>query len=330
VYIKLMKFLRRAWPPLLLVLLLAAGGLAWAKQADILDWAAMRNYQPASTVARLVIDTTMTPYAKRLFYVNRPAVEDKTAFNNHCTDPSEQVAVLGCYTGDRQGIYLYDVTDARLDGIEEVTAAHEMLHQAYDRLNKAERTRINGLLQEYHDIKATQALKDKIASYKLTEPTELLNEMHSIFGTEAPDLSAALEDYYRQYFADRQKVLAFHQQYQSEFDKRRNQIAEFDKRLAELKPQIEANKTDLERREAELKQRRVQLDGYLAANQIETYNAAVPGFNALVAAYRSEITQTNRMVDEFNRVLGERNQLAVQERELEAAIDSSLTPANEQ
>jgi hypothetical protein len=325
-----MRFVRRILPYILLVCLLVGGVSLWLKHAEFFDWIATRGYQPSSTVEALVTDATMTPYAKRLFYANRPDVEGKDAFNKHCTDPSEQVAVLGCYTGDRRGIYLFDVTDARLDGIEQVTAAHEMLHQAYDRLSRSERSRINALLQDYNDNKATQALKDKIASYKDSEPEALQNEMHSIFGTEASDLPAELEDYYKQYFADRQKVLAFHRQYQSEFDQRHAQIEAYDKQLATMKTEIQTRKSNLKSSEAELKERRAQMDQYLAANQIDTYNAAVPGFNSLVVSYRNELQKTNALVDEFNHILGERNALAVQERQLEQAIDSHVTPATGQ
>jgi hypothetical protein len=325
-----MKFLRRLWPLTLLVVLVLAGGGLWLNHDQLLDWAAARRYKPSPTVSELVTDTSMTPYARRLFYANRPVVEGKQTFNGHCTDPSEQVAVLGCFTGNRMGIYLYDVTDERLHGIEQVTAAHEMLHQAFQRLDAGERTRISGLLQEYHDLKASQALKDKIAGYQDSEPGELLNEMHSIFGTEANDLPPELETYYAQYFTSRQKVLAFHDQYQSEFDKRRAQIADYDGQLASLKSQIESNKVELKAQEATLTQRRTQLDGYLAANRIDAYNAAVPSFNALVITYRKDLKHINDLVDQFNSLLATRNALAVQERQLEAAIDSSVHAASQQ
>jgi len=322
-----MKLIRRLWPYVLFILLVVAASVLWFKHDELLDQLVARNYQPSTTITGLVSDTTMTPYAKRLFFANRPVVEGKQTFNSHCTDPSEQVAVLGCFTGNRMGIYLYDVTDERLHGIEQVTAAHEMLHQAFQRLSDSERTRISGLLQEYHDLKASQALKDKIAGYQDSEPSELLNEMHSIFGTEASDLPPELETYYAHYFADRQKVLGFHTQYQSEFDKRRAQIADYDSQLASLKNQIEAQKANIKTQEATLTQRRNQLDAYLAANRIDAYNAAVPPFNALVIAYRNDLKRINGLVDQFNSLLAMRNALAVQERQLEAAIDSSVDAA---
>jgi hypothetical protein len=326
----LMRFLRRLRPYLFLAGLLAFALVMWIARDRVLDWAAMRNYQPSADIAQLVADTDMTPYARRLFYVNRPVIEGKDPFNKHCTDPSEQVAVLGCYTGDRHGIYLYEVTDTRLNGIQQVTASHEMLHQAYDRLATAERKRIDGLLQSYHDLSASQELKDKIASYKFSEPNDLLNEMHSIFGTEAVNLPSELEEYYKQYFNDRQKILVFHQQYQTEFDKRIAQIQAFDGQLTTMKTDIEVKKADLKARESQLQTRRNQLDAYLAANEIQQYNAAVPGFNALVVAYRARLQETNNLVDEFNQILGDRNALAVQQHQLEAAIDSHVTPAQGQ
>lgn len=292
-----------------------------------MDWAVLRGYEPSPLIQSLADDTAMTPYAKRLFYVNRPAVEDKTEFNEHCTDPSDQVSVLGCFTGNRLGIYIYNVTDERLDGVQPVTAAHEMLHQAYQRLSRKERARIDALLQHYYDTQASDTLKDKIDTYRSSEPEHLLNEMHSIFGTEAANLPAELEEYYRRYFADRQRVLALHQKYQSEFDRRIAQINEYDTRLSELKTRIETNKAEIAASEKDLQARRAQMEADLAANRIIIYNAAVPGYNRSVQAYRSLVDKTNEMVDDFNRQLAERNALAIQERELEDAIDSAVDTA---
>lgn len=325
-----MNFVRRFWSSFILVLLVVLGLGFWVRHNEFLDWAAARGYDPSGDVKILVSDTTMTPYAERLFYANRPAIEGKQKFNEHCTDPSEQVAVLGCFTGNRLGIFLYDVTDERLNGIEQVTAAHEMLHQAYQRLNKKEKTRVNGLLQEYHDLKATEKLRAKIASYKDSEPEHLQNEMHSIFGTEAADLPTELEQYYKRYFSNRQQLLALHQKYQSEFDQRIAQINEYDTQLSSLKTRIEANKIDLDTREKDLRQRRSQLDAYLAAEQINQYNAAATSFNASVVSYRKLVEATNVLVDSFNDTLAVRNALAIQERQLEDAIDSSVDTASRQ
>jgi uncharacterized protein YukE len=309
---------------------LTLGGVFLWKHDQILDWAAARGYEPSREVSQLAADDTFTSYSDQLFRANRPELLGKADFNKHCTDPSDLVTVLGCFTGNRQGIYLYDVADPRLAGVEQVTAAHEMLHQAYQRLGGSEKTRVNGLLQQYHDLKASQKLKDKIASYKRSEPGELLNEMHSIFGTEAADIGPELEEYYKKYFSDRQKILAFYNHYQAEFDSLREQIEAYDAQLSALKTEIDQSKQELAALEAELRSDRSQLDAYLAANQIQKYNAAVPGFNAKVNKYRALISDINANVNEYNRILAERNALAVQQRGLQEAIDSSVDAAPKQ
>ncbi len=325
-----MKFARRVFPYLLSAVLTFGGVAFWLRHDEVLDWAAARGYEPTTTVQGFVTKTTMTPYAERLFYANRPAVQEKKQFNKNCTDPSEQVAVLGCFKGNRAGIFIYDVNNERLKGIEEVTAAHEMLHQAYQRLDRAEKTRVNGLLQEFHDLKATQDLKDKLANYETDDPTAILNEMHSIFGTEAPELPAELERYYGQYFKDRKTVLALYQKYQAEFDERLAKIADYEKQLESLGARIDNNKQTLQTLDQQLQQRRAEMDADLDAGRVEEYNAAVPGYNASVEAYRSLAKATNRLIDEYNITLAKRNALAVQERELENAINSNIKGAPSQ
>ena len=79
----------------------------------------------------------MTDKGRNLFYVYDPQLLDKDGFNTQCTI-EEQSIVLGCYDGS--GIYLYDISDVRLEGVEEVTSAHEMLHAAYGRLSAKEKS----------------------------------------------------------------------------------------------------------------------------------------------------------------------------------------------
>ncbi|HEX9153253.1 MAG TPA: hypothetical protein VF809_00350, partial [Candidatus Saccharimonadales bacterium] len=144
-----MKWLRRYWPYLLLALLVAGNVGVWIRKDQIADWWRLRNYRASLEVAVLATDTTMTGWGQNLFYINHPTLEGKEAFNKHCSNYGEETAVLGCYLGNRQGIYLYAVTDSRLEGVRQVTAAHEMLHQAYDRLSSKERKRVGKLLWDF-------------------------------------------------------------------------------------------------------------------------------------------------------------------------------------
>jgi hypothetical protein len=99
-----MKWFRRLWPYMLLVVLLLINGIAWSERQNIADWWRLHNYQVPQDIAQLASDTTMTPYAKHLFYINHPSLETKDSFNQHCSDESKETAVLGCFRGNRQGI----------------------------------------------------------------------------------------------------------------------------------------------------------------------------------------------------------------------------------
>lgn len=322
-----MQWLRRFLPYILFVVLVAAAVLGWVHQDYIQDWLKLRGYTAPQPIAQLADNTAMSGYGKRLFYVNKPQLDDKIAFNENCKNLAEEAAVLGCYKGDRQGIYIYDVTDERLKGIEEVTAAHEMLHQAYSRLDGDERKRIGDLLETYYRNSLTdQSVKDKIAIYEKTEPEHLTNEMHSIFGTEIHELPAELEEYYAQYFTDRQKVVAFRDASQAEFDKYRQQIAGYDAQLAMLKPQIDALEAELTQEIADLKGTKAEMDADLAAGRIQEFNAAVSSYNAKVKEYNNDLAALNKRIEEYNKLVNERNSVSVQVSELNQALDSSLTP----
>ncbi len=322
-----MKFLRRVLPFALLVTLLATAGVVWVQRDYLRDQLILRGYDAPAEMSTLASDTAMTDLGQRLFFVNKPELNDKATFNDHCQHLLTDAAVLGCFKGDRQGIYIYDVTDPRLHGIEQVTAAHEMLHQAYTRLDQSARKRVDSLLEEYYrSALADQSVKDKIAIYETSEPDNVANEMHSIFGTEIADLPAELEEYYKQYFNDRQKVVAFRQSSQAAFDSYQKQITAYDKRLNELKPQIDVNETALTQKIAELKTARAKLDADLAAGRVKEYNAGVAPFNALAAAYNKDLAALNKQIEEYNKLVRERNEVSVQVRQLNEALDSNLTP----
>src|SRR3989344_3309910 len=242
---------------------------AWLNRLNIYDWYKLRGYQPPAQVEQLAVDTTMTSYAKHMFYINHPDIEDKAKFNQSCpNDTKEQTIVLGCYRGNETGIFLYNVTDAQLAGVMQVTAAHETLHAIYERLDGKERDYVDGLLEDFyqHDLHNERLLKT-IDAYKQSEPNDLVNEMHSIFGTEVVNLPQPLEDYYKQYFTDRSKIAAFAASYQQAFTSREDQIKLFDQQLNNLKTQIDAEQADLGQQEKTLEAQRVQLDQQLAAKQ---------------------------------------------------------------
>ena len=285
------------------------------------------NYQAPAAIVKLADNTTMVQSMRRLFYVYHPEIENKTDFNAHCRD-DEQTIVLGCYV-DGKGIYIFDVTDDRLAGIEEVTAAHEALHAVYERLSSSERKKVDAMTAAAFAQLSDQGIKDRIELYRKQDPKVVPNELHSILGTEDANLPTDLETYYQQYFSNRAKIVAYAAAYSGAFTDRKNQIAAYDAELSSLKTQINKLQSQLTSEQNGLETRRSQLDSLRSSGQTSAYNAAVPGYNAQVVTYNNHINQLSDLIDEYNSIVPKRNELATEEESLVKAIDSRDVPSKQ-
>lgn len=311
---------------LLLAPLLTVGLIAvafWQRQF-IYDQVKLYNYEPSATVSQIATDTAMTDGSRKVFYVNQPALIDKQKFSDFCTIHSEQTAVLGCYKGPQQGIYLLSVDNAELAGIVEVTAAHEMLHAEYDRLSDSERSRINRLLEDFYRTELDdEDTKKTIDSYRKSAPDDLVNEMHSILGTQIGQLSPELEAHYARYFTDRSKPVRLYEKYAEAFSSRQQQIDDFDEQLRRLKDRLTALQTDVENQAAALQSQQDRLNRLRSSNAIEAYNASVDQYNTAVGAYNADVRQLRGLVDQYNTLVERRNAISFEEQ---ALVDAISTP----
>ncbi len=304
----------------LLVIVLAAFGV-WQSRYTIYDWAKLRNYTPTPQISALATTSGMSDYGRTLFYVNDPKLSDRNEFANHCK-VREQTIVLGCYNGT--GIYVFDVTDDRLKGVEEVTAAHEMLHAAYDRLSPSERKKIDALTQAAYEKINDPELAKRIEGYKKTEPGEIPNELHSILGTEKRNLGSQLDEYYKQYFGDRLKVVVLAENYEKVFVDIQNQVQQYDADLSLRKSEIDRRESSLESRVSELQAKRAALDASLAAKDYRSYNATVPVYNSAVSNFNAELASVKSLISEYNQLVQERNKLAADQETLAQSLDSRV------
>lgn len=316
------------WPGrLLLVAILGlVGAVFWQRQA-ISDWIQLYGYEPPTRIVALADQTTMTNSAEHLFYLNKPVVASKTAFADFCTNP-EQTIVLGCYHGGQDGIYILSIANSsELNGVMQVTAAHEMLHAAYERLSPDEKSRINKLLQAYYDNELKDlAIKAEVDAYRKTEPGQLLNEMHSIFGTEVANLPAGLETYYTRYFSNRQAVVAQAESYQAAFRKREAQVKKYDAQLNDLQAEITRNEALLSAEGKDLQRARAQLDASKSSGDIASYNAAVPAYNNAVRSYNTLLEKTRQQINTYNAIVAKRNALVVEEQDLVKQLSGESLP----
>ncbi|MCA9328263.1 hypothetical protein KC959_00685 [Candidatus Saccharibacteria bacterium] len=285
---------------------------------DILDWWRLRDYTPSAEISQLAESTRMNNLGQKLFFVHDPEILDKSEFQTSCT-VGEETIVLGCYESHRR-IYLYNVTDERLAGVEEVTAAHEMLHAAYDRLSAKEKVEVNSLLQEAYDRIKNDRIRKNIASYKERDPNIVMNELHSILGTEVRDLPKDLEEYYTRYFSDRSAVVTLSEAYSAEFEKREKQIAAYDAQLTNLNGEITRMHADLELQSQALNQEKTLLES-MRGNP-DAFNEGVGSYNAKVNEYNADVAKLKIFIDQYNTIVTKRNEIAVEERQLVDAIDT--------
>jgi len=320
-----MRGLRRTLLYLLTLALLAAPFLVWWKAQALTDWWQLRGYTPPAAVSSLASQDTMTSYARHVFYVNRPDIESNPSiFQKDCGE-AEKTIVLGCYHSDQNGIFLYDVTDARLAGVEQVTAAHEMLHAAYDRLSGKDRDYVDGLLQDYYKNQLSdQRIIDTINSYKQTEPNDVVDEMHSVFGSEIANLPAPLENYYKHYFDNRQAVAGFANNYENEFTSREDQVKSYKSQLDQLKTSIQSQEADLDNQLKQINSDRARLDSERSSGQIAQYNADVGSFNQQVSAYNNSVETLRATIQQYNQTVTQYNAVAKELASLAQSIDSRV------
>jgi len=311
------------------ILILVAAGLLYMNRQYAMDQITVWSYKPSADIQTIESRIDLTNKGKFYFYATQPVVADADQFNKDC--PRQEVGnpILGCYSAQR--IYVYDITNTELDGIEEVTSAHEMLHAVWERTSADDQTKIGELLKtEYQKRSASDAsLVERMQYYQRTEPGEFLNELHSILGTEDGVLSPELETYYKKFFNDRQKVVDLHIKYDGVFKSLKAQSDTLYAELTALGQSIDSRTTaynddvktlssdidsfntranngefssvsQFNAERATLMQRSNQLDADRASisADIATYNTKFSEYEQL----SSQIEVLNKSIDSFNQL----------------------------
>lgn len=211
------KSRRTSWVGWIISALLIIGSVwLWTERQYVVDAIQYHQYKPTASVKQVTVDAGLTNDSIFTFYATRPAIESSEAFNDHCQRKEADSPILGCYSNNR--IYIFDITDERLEGVKTVTAAHELLHAEYERIPDSEKRRIQPLLQSVYEKVTDSDLEARMKYYEKTEPGESINELHSIIGTEFESIGPELEAYYKKYFNDRQALVKLHAQVQSTFE----------------------------------------------------------------------------------------------------------------
>ncbi|OYW85152.1 hypothetical protein B7Z17_02840, partial [Candidatus Saccharibacteria bacterium 32-49-10] len=190
-----MSLLRKTVSWLALLAILAAGLWLVVNQQTVSDYVAFSTYTPTTEVAQIATDSGMSDKGRFYFYSSHPQIADASAFNKYCERKEQNNPILGCYIYPDHKLYIYDVSEPGLAGIKDVTAAHEMLHAAYARLDQATKDWLSPRLEEAYSRLKTDNLAKRMTYYASAEPGARENELHSILPTEFSDLGKDLNDY---------------------------------------------------------------------------------------------------------------------------------------
>lgn len=281
------------------------------------------SYEPSSAIATISDRTQLTKDGKFYFYATRPEVMERDQFNSACPRQEESSPILGCYTsGDR--IFIYNITDQKLDGIKEVTAVHEMLHAAWQRMDPKEKDEIGQLLQADYAKYADKELKTRMEYYQRTEPEEFVNELHSILGTELETLDAKLEAYYAKYF-DRRDVLTLYDNYSQYYTDLTNRADKLYAQMEKLSADIDAATKQYSRSVEAYSQdvddfnNRANNGGFNSTAQFNSERAALVARSSQLEADRQAI---NASIATYNKYYAEYQSLGEELRLLNDSMDS--------
>lgn len=295
----------------------------------VVDQMTVWQWQPNTEMDTLIDRSGMNDYAKFLFHASRPVLDATQTFNTACDRIEYTTSILGCYSNYR--IYIYNVTDKQLDGIREVTAAHEVLHAAYQRLSDKEKDDVNVLLEaEYKKIETNKDYSDRMEFYAKTEPGERDNELHSVIGTEIANVDPKLEDYYKKYFTDRQKVVVLNAKYSSVFTDLRNHanslIAQMDSLTKSINERTIQYNSDVVTLNKDILTFNAKATSGEFTSQAQ-FNSERAALNNRVSTLDATSSSIHADVVAYNAILKEYNSIASESKKLYNSIDSTLAPA---
>ena len=280
----------------------------------IYDWWRGINYHPSVEMVGIQNDLELTERGSFLFNATQPELNERDNFNNHCRDGYTETAVLGCYANDN--IYIYNITEKQLDGIRELTTAHELLHVVFARMDDELKARLEPMLEQvYQDNQ--NILKQELDNYVKAEQFE---ELYVRAGTEIANLPEALERHYAEIFRNQDKVVSFYDGYIKVFRQLKEELealsqemtileaemtqatAEYEERLVQLNVEITnfnscAETVGCFRTEAEFYSRRgVLMSEQMALEQIyNQISGLVDEYNAKVELYNADVLRNNNL-----------------------------------
>ena len=285
-----------------------------------------KTYQPSSEMISIRNSLNLTSRGEFLFNASQPELNNRDEFNGYCRGSGNEIAILGCYTNGN--IYVYNITDKELDGIRELTTAHELLHAVYDRMPEADKEELSVSLEKVYQ-ENLGIFKEDLDTYPENERAE---ELYVRAGTEVKKLPDDLEKHYAEIFKDQDKVVGFYDKYIKVFKQLETELDQLEQEMKAIAANVEKKTIEYEANvnqlNSEIGEFNVCADTMGCFESEQEFNIRrnelVIRQNALDAVY----DEINAMINQYNEKVELYNRDVLRTEKLNEMINSNTKPKN--
>lgn len=280
------------------------------------------TYRPSLEMEEIRQKLGLTGRGEFLFNASQPTLNSEDDFNMYCASAGDAAAVLGCYS--QQNVYVYNITEPSLEGIRELTTAHELLHAVYGRLSDIEKEKLRPSLEKVYQ-ENPDILKSEIENYSTEHRME---EIYVRAGTEIKDLPEILEKHYAEIFTDQDKIVNFYNNYIGTFRM-------IEKKLDELKVELDAVQMEINNKSAEYERQvsELQADIYSFNNCANTAGCFASEYSFRMqradllgrqASLQELYAEIDNLIGEYNLLVEEYNDNILESKHLNNIINSHV------
>lgn len=313
--------------------LIAGGVLGYWNRQMVQDHFAANDFKPDIRVQQVVTDLDLTVEGERVMLATHPTIDGRQNFNQKCSRSNHTNSghLLGCYVDQR--IHLFEVNDDRLDGVVEVTAAHELLHATYARLNQRDKEALAKRLTEVYEliIEDNQVFEQRMEVYEHLSASSFANELHSVLGTEMHDLPDWLEEHYQKWFDDRSAIVDWFDSYNSVFTSLKAEAEALQEKLDASRIEIEDESAVysqlVEQFNEEWTQFTIQNDSYGFSDDPQEFYRIRDAFDDRRERLDSWREQIEEKIAQYEVLRLELTEIGELSTDLNSQIDSNLLPA---
>lgn len=313
------------WGWLILAVLAAMAVAVVLNRQRIYDFFRGISYKPTAEMVEIREKLNLTDEGVFLFNASRPELNVRDEFNEKCRAGQDfEVAVLGCYMDGN--IYVYDIESEELDGIRELTTAHELLHAAYARMPSAEKEELEPILKKIY-AENGEILRDDISTY---DDESRMEEIYVRAGTEIKALPDVLEKEYARIFRNQDGVVGYYEKYIAVFREVEAEMDALADEIETLADSIEEKTDGYERRLGQLNADIVsfnscaEVQGCMKSE--DEFNTRRAGLVAEQEALEGLYKEINELIEQYNQKIETYNKDVLRSNELNRIINSSERP----